>query len=498
MNPDEAVSTYIGKIKEMWDAQAKGGEQFIPDVAAELGLPEHVVQAAVNPRLSDYAGMLKSEPGQIMDGLRNDFLAMNEEDAGIVKTVLTQVLDSGQHYSPSDTAEILSQLLPRTSQSEIETMLVDNNVDMNQLAKWILEGDKTESVRAILGTRTAAGNQQLGRLAGDLGGLKARLSDATGQTKAATASLQKALDQGGQADAAAASRGVTAECRAQWLADKRDTAQGKIPAETEVVAKGDNTWRQFEQGNGTMLSRGERDRIFQGMARQRAAESARQLDNVNRAYDRAQWKVGNVPEELGRTFQERLMTNVNSPAIDRARRAVTSNVATLGEVRGWTEPKPGRQSAPYRTGAIGALAAKYNSSNEVLDNIHSMMTRKAEDAGLDMSDRATWTHPAVTLQPTELAGALHLALADVGAKLEGHEATNLDDSMHAAQIDHNIVKMFANDAGVTRLAQPDIVNACRHRSGRLRARLTMRHGRVVRCGLGRGARRSRRRSPCMT
>ena len=449
-----AAEMYIDKIKQLWAVRDGKGDAFHADIAAEMGIPEHAVSAAMRGTLADYAGALKLEPGNVMADLRSDFEALDSENAQFVEAMVKSRLDDPS-VTPTDLAGDLAELLPRNSVDDLQ-MLIDNNVDMRDLAKWILTGDETTSLRAIMDTRTSAQYQQLGRYAGELSGLKSALPGVEAEENAAISSLSKAAEAGGRAQAKSASTLAKAQGREEWYQRRADEAAGKIPTDASEVK---NPWRRYESADGTVhASKAERQRDLLAASNERVRRVQREYQNVSRSYDRAQWKVGNVHVDLGQQFQERLVEGVNGPALNRADAAVGKGIKTFGEVKGLSGLGGGGKAVdPYVTGALGAMAGKYGVYDELLDSIHARMTSKASDMGLDMADKTVWTDPAVQLEPSELHAAFLDALEVNGKKMENWEATQLNDAMHSAQLRYNLRGLIESNQMVQR-DRPGIVD----------------------------------------
>ena len=397
-------------------------------------------------------------PGVVADDLRSEFQSLQGDDAILVtnriKEEIASAVNGGQELSPQEAGDFHSQLFPRHSATDITNVLVNNNVSWYELANYILNGETTPSLRAIQETRPAGANVQLGRYAGELKGLQAALPGINAEENAAVASLAKAAKQGEAAEAAAAKTLSQAQRREAWLNERRGRAESQIPTDASEVK---NPWRSYQGADGEIhASKAVRQQQMLAVSDARLRRVQQEYHNISRSYDRAQWKVGNVPVELGRKFQVRLVEDVNSPALGRADRAAGTGMKTFGEVKGLSgEGSTGKPVDPYITGHVGTMAAKYGVSNELLDAVMAHMTKKADDLGLDISDKANWTDPALQLEPVELAQAFHDAMDINGKKMEDWEAKTFDDYMHSAQMRYGM-RGVAEAQGVTSQARPGI------------------------------------------
>lgn len=427
MNPDQAAMRYIAEIQSMWDAQKGKGEHMVTAVADRMGISVDQAHAAIVGKISDYKGLLASEPVKIMDELRSDYEAMTPEERSVLDDAIRQYKADGE-ANPESWSALLEAYLGADAR-EIANVLGARGIDMEQLVEWVQTGDVVTSERAGLTPRSAAQYEQLGKFAEQVRSARALETENAGQLRVSIADVAR--------EARDATRAERQAGRAVETAAEREKAARPMQGPQMPMS----TNRIYERAPNAKMSPAERARYVQGQRRAQASAAIRSMQRLERARARALDKLSSVETELSRKYQDRLHEDLNMPAMTSFINAVTKGGERLGGLGGDARN-------PYLTGLVGRLASRYGISDGVIERL--VEARLAKIRQTLYPDDGFTPGAGDEPMPSE-ADVVHSAFTDALASaqldMQGYEWSNLRDSVAMENLTGEMRKMVTSLAG---------------------------------------------------
>ena len=459
----QVVDHYLRRIRELWEIRDKKrkGKAFasahlIERTAEELGLPVEQVATALRGKIADYTGMLRTGPEQLMGELRQAFLDLPENLQGIWADYASEV-DST--YTALQVAEDIAKFFPEFDVRELSQQLIEmGSVDMRHLVEWMAKGDVTTSLRSVLGERGAKEYTQIGRRLGEVAGARELLAENRRQFNVAVSDVNRALRQGERAEAQAARHIADSQAKV----DSSSPVEGPVrPADyrrDEYSRSQAETWRQRQTRSGTW-SIGERARYDAGVMSERARQLQVDANRVRRAIDKANEKIADMPAELARSFQDRMIEDVNRRAVNGMHRALSTGIAKLGGI-------VGRNEGASLTGQVARFARKYGFYDELLDELKTRREElrdalKREADHDEYESDAEWgsvTPLDPVLSANDVAASFEAVMDRNGIRMENWEHSQWDDSVQSEVLRERMAHVMAEQTEGLALNAPFRVN----------------------------------------
>lgn len=312
---------YVETVLRYHEAKRGRTPEIVAQIADEFGLTPDAVETALRGTDVEYRQRLADTADQALDELRADYEALPAEERELFSTLLDQMLGD-ESMTPGDFLELVDQFIAGAGDPDGPLAAISDMVDPRELARFVRTGERGPTLRAVSTRRSPAQQRQVGRREAEVEAARGRLAEVYRQQRetrrvltAAERQFERDQQRARRAVVRAGER-VEATTPALEFVDERPTF--------------DRTWRRFGDAR---YSRGERALIRQGRLRAQADAAQRRVARLRRSLDRYNDRIGDVPIELSRRFQERLVADVNDPTIRRVQRLVASVYDMLPDER---------------------------------------------------------------------------------------------------------------------------------------------------------------------
>lgn len=350
---DEAMHRYVETVQRLWDEQSGRGDATVANLAYERGMSPEQVAAGLRGGLAGYARIATTTADAALTDLRDEFGRFTPDEQASFNAVADAMLgDPAAGWS--DFTELLDSYIPGAN-TEALVRDLGSTVPIRDVVDWMRTGETTPA-------------------------------------------LQAAAERVRQAAAAEASA--------------RPLPGPKLSEIMAPTSKGD-PWKRHTGTTSTgettnPLSPAERTQIRAAVERDRAnqmrAEQVRRRRSINVRNER----IADLNTELGRRFQDRLVEDVNRPAIVRVRNKVDRSAPTLGGIVGEGDGR-------VLTGLTNQLARRYGAYEDLIDALDGTqrklsavtaqgvaMGTPAETIGQAIKDVLATKQPPVILDPADL------------------------------------------------------------------------------------------------
>jgi hypothetical protein len=449
------MGRYVETVQRYWDAKSGKGDAVIEQVAADLGMGRDQVSAALRGKISDYGDLFVADANDLIDELRGDYGNLQPDEAALFHDLAGRMLDDPT-TTLDDFGELLQSFFPGSDITGQEGVLARlDQADIREVIDWMRGGAPPqfpERLRAKMVERGPAQYRQQGRLTGDVQGAQALAREnASGQRGA-----RRVVDSVKRAEDAALNRAERklAEAaervkRESEGVDRRDQKKPSDPwsRRTGTTSTGETT---------NPLSPAERLQARAAVERDRAARLRARANRLREAVDNADEKVASIETELGRSLQDRVVEDLNRPAVVRWRSIVDKSAPTLGGIVGEGE-------AMTLTGLTRRLSGKYGIFHDVLSILDGM--RQQMNQGRNLGAVQGSAAPMLDLPASEIGRVVDEVLRTKRIELEIDERIQLDDAVGKGNLlEEMAVVMGDNATGGLRLNAPHRVAEVINRS----------------------------------
>lgn len=360
--PHEAAAAFIEQVRRYWEAeQSHAHDSTLQQVATETGHPVENVRAAVRGKISDYGELFTGNVNRTIDELKGDYDALPQGERDSFN-LSAEAMRLDPEATPADFEDLLQSYFPGSdiSGSQGVMSVIADNVDIPQMIDWLRGAELPETIRQRIDQRSSAQYRQLGRLQGDVNQSRAQLADvnqAQRQGRRVLNAAQRDVDKG----LSAAAKDIdTLDARGAKL----KPYEGEGPRLGELTPNGDPAWKRRTGTTNTgettnPLSPAERQQAKAAVEQRNLAEIQARDARLERSAQRVRAKIDNLETELNRSIQDRVVEDVNRPAIVRVRKVVRKMGDELGGITG-------RGPAITLTGLTNRLARKYGFYDDAL------------------------------------------------------------------------------------------------------------------------------------
>jgi hypothetical protein len=418
---DQALGAWMAAVRNAWDAT--GSDRVIGQLADEFGLAPDVVRSALRNRVEDYVGTATDVAVAAMDDLAVAVERLDAEARALFDETVA-ALDADPDATVYDLMEAVEALVPDVDLSpEGPLAVLPGVVDLGAVLRWVRDGDPQPFMRAVGARLDAAQYRQLGSMAGRQAGNRGRLAGLYADQQRARKSLTIAENKAARDQA----RRGTAVDRASEAEQQAAARAGRAAEDAETAARpsisdlaGDARWRR----RGDSRAPGERDVLREGRLRERASARRAKANRLESRMVRANEKVADIPNELGRSFQDRLRDDINRPAISGLRAVARRAGDRLGRLT--DNPVT---DGPAVDGAMATIARRYG----IYDDLVAALVEMDADVN-------------VPLGAADYADAILGILADRRVTLDPPDGQYLNDAINTAQLLEDIDARVRDDA----------------------------------------------------
>jgi len=391
--PHEAFTAYVADIKHYWEAKARGNDVAVHEVAEVMGLSPTAVRAALDSAAEFRAEAVRARVASLQSA-RDVFQGLSPDVRTGFMRELNEMREAG---APDvDLREYIAGTLDAYAPGGAREVFADlGDIDVGDLADYI-RGEAIPRTVLDINTRAdrpAVAADKISELEGYVNTARRQLAITKTDQRSIGRILDRARGDAGRRETRARGEheaAATAEAAAlDDLVDAAEGVQAQQAPTTDTVAGSGNLARTVrdpyrrrkvtdpETGEVTVTpSRVERARIEEGVLNQRAATAQAEVGQISRSIDRYNREIGNLSDELGRTFQQRLHKK-NRGAIRGMSRIIRGIEKPLGRlVRG------DKDTPPRVTGLMGDIARRHGFHDELVAALDAEIRNADPDIGV--------------------------------------------------------------------------------------------------------------------
>ncbi len=336
-----------------------------------------------------------------------------------------RALDAADWATDEDYQGLIQSYVPGYAERGGAGELLTGRVAGKDLADYLING-KPPSVRTTTIPRGPAQQRQIGALAEQVRGSKGDLAAAQTEARSLRRELDKAVAKGDQDTTKLSAAYDQATARVEELRGKSEqatqrAATGRTFAQpNEAELEGQRLWRRR---GGAASSPGERATFTAGKLKRSAEFRRAASDRLDRRMSVLSESVGGTRDELSRSLQERVKTDINTPTIKGYSALARRSGPELGDL------VKGTEGATSLSGELGRIARAHGVAEEVAATLEV----RGEKA------------PGV-LSAADRGKVLSEALDRAGVTLEGPEAQRFGDAVGRGTLEEDIASTTGHDA----------------------------------------------------
>lgn len=439
---DQILDAWI-KIadRELDMTRGSNSAYIMQRVAERLGVDVATLSEAYHTPggAKEFRAAVMRDVDDALNDLHAQYRALDEGSLKIVDEMIEDVRAHPDEFdSASDVFEMIDGYINGSGgRGGLYDRLGQNGVTVEQALQFMRDGVVTEDFHvAVQRAPTVAQRVQRAGTQGEAKAARQRLSDAMRSSKAA----RKTYDQATVAADLRLSEAATDVERAAAAVDQTEAqfyeaADDSIDAADraadiqeaatydEVVVDKDGNERTVTrkpykrtkgrdaEGNVTNpLSPAERWLSEEGVLTERAGRLATEKRRAQRRFDNWNNKIEGLRSKLARSWQDRMVDEVNAPAVNGMRRLIRNIAPDFGTfIDGELGPDGSMLTPPRVSGVMGQVAHKYDFMDELAKRMFDL--RKSGD-----------------YSAMSKAAAFYEVVDDMGLTFDGPTQTLLDDS----------------------------------------------------------------------
>lgn len=379
VTPNQAVSIYLDTVRQFDELRTRGGQnrqrrsklkgfevdeatgelrqryspprrstsaevpsRIIEAVADRMGMSPEVVSAALNGNAARLAEALADDVRRGYDSIREAWDSMDDDMRALIVDEGRRIADTG------DAAALFDYVMEVVEDNGLDgrdVMSVYGTTDGVALFDWLAGTDPVVPdvfVRAVTETPGPTQRRLIKRMQDSLKASKAALRERYSEQRSLRKIVDSVRDDAEARVEDAAGRVDVAEIQVEAAAARLDdhvTNRPRLDETARVTPRSLDGWRRRTVVVDAMTgqvkeypSRFEADRIREGRANSVAEMARRNRSTQIRRAQSYNDRIANLPTELGRSAQLRLVEDVNAPAVRGFFGTVRKAGASLGNV----------------------------------------------------------------------------------------------------------------------------------------------------------------------